>query len=317
MARSRASAFLACVLVLAVGAVLGAGSASGTAVVGPQPGSPDPKQVVLRSSDLGAARVALQRYSRSSDFPGAIAYEREFRAGKAGGARLLYAASAAEVGTDAPAAARVLAAVHRALGSKKARAALAKGFAQGVGDSSIPISKLQVGHVRALGAGLGSFDLPMSVRILGLRTDLHIALFRVDRLLGALELVGAPGARVPVATMTRLARVMTARMAAELVTQNLTPPAISGPAQSGQMLTAGPGTWSGATSTFTYRWQRCDGTGANCADLPGAVDATYALQDADVGSTLRVVVTATNAFGEASAESAPTAIVTPAPAPLP
>ena len=317
MARSVAPALLACVLVLAVGAVLAAGAASGTAVVGPQPGSPDPKQMVLRSSDLGAARVASERYFRSTDFPASIAYEREFRAGKAGGAHFLYALSAAEVGTDAPASARVLAAAHRALGSKKARAALAKGFARGVGDSSIPISKLQVGHVRALGAGLGSFDLPMTVTILGLRTDLHIALFRVDRLLGALELVGAPGARVPVATMTRLARVVTARMTAQLMPQNLTPPTISGTVQPGQTLTAAPGTWSGATSTVTYRWERCDGTGANCADLPGAVAPTYALQDADVGSTLRVVVTATSAFGEASAESAPTAIVTPAPAPLP
>ena len=308
---------MALVVVFAVSAVLGVGSAGGTVRVGPAPGAPDPKQMVLRSSDLGGATIALQRYFLSTDFPASLAYERRFKAGRAGRVRFLYAASDAEVGTNAPATARVLAAAHRALGSKRGRAALAKGFAQGVGDSSIPISKLQVGHVRGLGVGPGSFDLPMSVRILGVRADLHIALFRVDRLLGALELVGAPGAPVSVAAMARLARVMTSRMAEQLAPRSLTPPTISGTAESGQTLTAVPGAWSGAASTFSYQWERCDGTGTNCADLPGAVAAAYAVQDADVGSTLRVKVTATNAFGEASAESAPTAIVTQAPAPAP
>ena len=91
---------------------------------------------------------------------------------------------------------------------------------------------------------------------------------------------------------------------------NTTPPAIGGSAREGQTLTRDPGTWSGATPiTYTQRWQRCDATGAECVTLP-STGATYPLLAADVGSTLRVVVTATNADGVATATSAATAVVT-------
>ena len=42
---------------------------------------------------------------------------------------------------------------------------------------------------------------------------------------------------------------------------------------------------------------------------PGATSSTYAVQAADVGDTLRVVVTATNAGGSTPATSAQTAVV--------
>src|SRR5262249_48362244 len=41
--------------------------------------------------------------------------------------------------------------------------------------------------------------------------------------------------------------------------------------------------------------------------------ATYTLAQADIGATIRVQVTATNPVGSASATSAPSAVVTPAP----
>ena len=88
-------------------------------------------------------------------------------------------------------------------------------------------------------------------------------------------------------------------------------PAISGSAASGQTLTTTPGTWtSSATPTFTYAWQRCNSTGASCAAISGATATTYVVQAADVGSTLRAQVTATNAQGMAAATSAQTAVVT-------
>lgn len=88
-------------------------------------------------------------------------------------------------------------------------------------------------------------------------------------------------------------------------------PAISGTATSGQTLTTTPGTWSSSTTpTFTYAWQRCNSTGASCAAISSATATTYVVQPADVGSTLRAQVTATNAQGTASATSAQTAVVT-------
>lgn len=290
---------------------------SGYAVpsVGPPPGTPDPKSMVLTTADLHA-RVTKQRYFLDSGFL-SLSYEREFGSGRVGASRLINASSVAEIGPSAQVAMRFLATLRRVYGSKKTRAALAKGFAEGVGKSEIPVSKLQVGHVRVLGVGPGSFDLPMSAKVLGVRTDLHIAVFRVDRTLGGLVAVGAPGSRLPIAAMTRLARLMTSRMATQLVPRNVVPPTLTGTAQSGQTLTAVAGTWSGAAATFIYQWERCDATGANCTDVPGAVASSYVVQDADVGSTLRVKVTATNPLGSASAESAPSAVVSLAPAPLP
>ena len=89
-------------------------------------------------------------------------------------------------------------------------------------------------------------------------------------------------------------------------------PSISGTVQSGQTLTASSGTWSGASS-YKYQWQRCDSTGASCANVGGATGQSYVLAAADVGSTMRVVVTATSRYGSSSASSAPTALVAAAP----
>src|SRR5215211_4343642 len=91
-------------------------------------------------------------------------------------------------------------------------------------------------------------------------------------------------------------------------------PTVSGTAQDGQTLTASPGTWSGTTPiTYAYQWRRCNSGGNGCSSIAGATNGTHALVSADVGSTLRVVVTASNAGGSASATSAQTAVVTAAP----
>jgi uncharacterized protein YukE len=92
---------------------------------------------------------------------------------------------------------------------------------------------------------------------------------------------------------------------------NTSAPTIGGIARDGQVLTASPGTWLGTpTITFAYQWQRCDVNGLNCVNVPGAVGTTYTLTPADVGSTMRVVVTGINDAGNsAPAPSNPTATV--------
>ncbi|HVP03108.1 MAG TPA: hypothetical protein VMT10_11105 [Solirubrobacteraceae bacterium] len=91
-------------------------------------------------------------------------------------------------------------------------------------------------------------------------------------------------------------------------------PSISGTAKDGQTLTAANGTWTGTpTITFSYQWRRCDASGSSCSDIAGATASTYTLVSADVGSTIRVVVTAANAGGSASATSPQTTAVAPAP----
>ena len=92
-----------------------------------------------------------------------------------------------------------------------------------------------------------------------------------------------------------------------------TPPAITGTPVEGQQLTATAGTWSDPTS-YSYQWEDCDGS--TCTPIAGATSSTYTLQPSDVGSTVEVVVTATDSDGSTSATSAGDGPVTTTTGPL-
>jgi hypothetical protein len=77
---------------------------------------------------------------------------------------------------------------------------------------------------------------------------------------------------------------------------NSVAPALSGTAQEGQTLTCSTGTWSGSP-TYTYQWKR-DGN-----DITSATNSTYTLVTADVGTSIKCTVTATNFTGSATADS--------------
>jgi hypothetical protein len=91
---------------------------------------------------------------------------------------------------------------------------------------------------------------------------------------------------------------------------NTSPPTISGTAKDGQTLTASNGTWANNPTSFSYQWRRCNASGAACNDV-GADRQTYGVDQADVGSTIRIDVKARNAFGGNTATSGPTAVVAP------
>lgn len=93
---------------------------------------------------------------------------------------------------------------------------------------------------------------------------------------------------------------------------NTAPPTITGTPQVGQTLTANNGTWTNNPTSFAYQWLRCNAGGNACASVANGTQKTYTLVGADAGRTMRVRVTATNADGSASAESAQTAVVAPA-----
>ena len=95
-----------------------------------------------------------------------------------------------------------------------------------------------------------------------------------------------------------------------LAPTKVTAPAIKGSAQDLQTLTAENGTWTESPTGFSYQWQRCDESGNNCKAIEKATASTYKLTPADVGFTLRVEVTASNAGGSSAPESsAQTAVV--------
>jgi hypothetical protein len=98
--------------------------------------------------------------------------------------------------------------------------------------------------------------------------------------------------------------------------RNTSSPTVTGTAREGNTLTAHNGGWANSPTSFTYQWQRCAPDGSGCTDIAGETKQTYTLASADVDHTLRVVVTATNADGSNSANSATTAAVSSKSAPI-
>jgi hypothetical protein len=299
---------------LAAGAVVLAVvvDASASSAIRPAPGAPDPRLMVLTSDDLGGAKVTDQGYYRDTDFPSVISYDRVLEGGRLGGTRLPYVDSQAEVGTSAATTARYLTALRTFLRTKQGRRLLAGVIEDELGEAG----SVAVGRPRSLEAGPGSFDLRLTVTLLGQKLDAHVSAFRVERLLGANIAIGMPGKPIPLAVMTRLAKIMTARMKAELAPKLTAPPTVTGTAAVGQTLTATTGTWSGKPTGYAYQWQRCDAGGAACTSIAGATAQSYVVADFDIGATLRVAVTARNASGSATATSAPTAVVQATGAPV-
>jgi hypothetical protein len=86
---------------------------------------------------------------------------------------------------------------------------------------------------------------------------------------------------------------------------NTVAPAVTGTATFGQTLSTTTGTWTGnpASFSYAYQWQR---SGSN---IGSANSSTYTLVQADVGNTIRCVVTATNSGGSTAANSNSTATV--------
>lgn len=95
---------------------------------------------------------------------------------------------------------------------------------------------------------------------------------------------------------------------------NTSPPAVSGSAKVGQVLTVSNGAWTGSPTGYVYQWQRCTSS-TSCVDIASASSQTYKAVAADAGRTLRAVVTASNADGNSTANSNQTAVVAASGAP--
>jgi hypothetical protein len=93
---------------------------------------------------------------------------------------------------------------------------------------------------------------------------------------------------------------------------------VAGTAKVGKTLTAGKGSYTGSTATYSYKWYRCTVKGAvatkaapassaKCSVIAGATTASHKVVTADVGKYLRVLVTAHNSAGSALSLSKTTA----------
>jgi hypothetical protein len=93
---------------------------------------------------------------------------------------------------------------------------------------------------------------------------------------------------------------------------NASPPRISGTANDGQKLKAFAGSWSGEKPiAYAYQWTRCEASGEECEEISSAGKRVYRVTSADVGHTLRVLVTARDATGSTRASSTPTNVIDP------
>ena len=95
---------------------------------------------------------------------------------------------------------------------------------------------------------------------------------------------------------------------------NTDPPTLAGKPATGSTLVGDPGTWTGEPPlNYTYTWLRCDANGGSCTGIPNAAGKLYKVRVADVGSTIKFLVTTRNAVGSASVNSDPTDVITKRP----
>jgi hypothetical protein len=89
---------------------------------------------------------------------------------------------------------------------------------------------------------------------------------------------------------------------------NTSKPTVSGTTTPGEQLTVSDGSWTPTPTSFDYQWQRCTGNGGGCSNVSGATSKTYSVRSADVGSTLRALVTA-HVKGETTVASSKSDVV--------
>jgi hypothetical protein len=92
---------------------------------------------------------------------------------------------------------------------------------------------------------------------------------------------------------------------------NTSAPAITGTVTPGTVLTATPGTWSGAAVVNAYQWATCPASGLGCVPVAGETSSTYTVRPGDEAGSIRVFVTGSNGSGSSSA----TAVLGQAPPP--
>lgn len=95
---------------------------------------------------------------------------------------------------------------------------------------------------------------------------------------------------------------------------NTSEPQITGKPVVDETLRATRGSWTGSPNSYDFQWTRCPASGSSgdasdCAALGGATTRNYIPGKGDVGKTLRVRVTASNADGAKTVASNATGVV--------
>jgi hypothetical protein len=121
--------------------------------------------------------------------------------------------------------------------------------------------------------------------------------------------------RLVVLATAGLVAAVLAVVASAAAPQSTSQPTIEGKFQVGETLTTDNGAWSNSPTSFTYEWQRCNTSGTGCTEITGATTRTYKLVAADVDHTVKVLVTAANVDGKATAGSDASPVISDSSAP--
>jgi hypothetical protein len=298
-------------------AVLIAGVTGALAAVRASAPPPDLSSLVLTTADfLPGATVGSQSTSKVS---GADLYVRSFKPGvRVSGAPLIGVISIAILDVDATTAAADYADFDGAARSKAGRLALAKSFAtefvKGYNAGLKGKKRMKVQQIAAgapTESGSAAVRLPITIKTNKGTVRLWFEVAQTDRAVAILELISPFNRSLSTADATKAMTAEQGHLQTAFTVANTAPPANSGTPAQGQVLTVDEGTWTGAPSTFTYAWSRCDAaTGTVCAPIAGATTKTYTVTAADAGSKLVVTVTGANSVSNKPATSAPTAVVT-------
>lgn len=277
--------------------------AAAAATAAPPPGTPDVSTMTLQASDFPGATATGQLVENT---PIVQAYDRLIRLKSPYGAsRYLEFESVAILASDTVTAAKGYAVLGHSFSSKAGRLRLVKQFEKG---ANVSFTSTKLVKPRPLGVSDSSMEIGFVAKVNGRTLDVSVSLLRLDRVVVEDAAIGT-GKAVAKADGIALTKLAASHTAAALVPIEVSAPAITGTAAQGQTLMASPGGWGDTPTAYTYQWQRCDATGATCADVAGATASTYAVTAADAGATLRVDVTATNRFGSVPASSIVTGVV--------
>jgi hypothetical protein len=269
------------------------------------PDGPDLSAMAVTAADFGQATVVAEGYTTGQGV--LSAYERTFSFPSGG--RLLAAATSVSLFATGSQAQAELAAVRRALRTRRSRAAFARSFASGFArGSGLRATRVTASRATSLGIGVDSLRIGVAFQTRVGRFHAVFALVRVDRAVSVLILLSPPGRTVRAADVVRVGRVQRDRFRTGFTVSSSAIPVVSGLGLQGQTLSADRGRWNGGPTEYAYQWSRCDGAGV-CTPIAGAVSATYVVGQQDVGSSLKVTVTARNPVSSAPADSNLTYVV--------
>lgn len=243
-------------------------------------------------------------------------FTRLLKPGRLGSTTFLAAASVSLIEPDEGSATLGYTELKAATQTKAGRQAFASefaiGFVRGIklgskGKLSVKVKSSTVGAPVVIDANALRLPVTITTNLGTLRLSVGVA--QLERVVDILALIPDFGRSIRAADATTVVTDVEQHLHDAFTVANATPPAISGTATQGQVLTLDEGSWTGAPSGFTYAWSHCDANGANCVPIAGATGKAYTVGASDVGFTLQVAVTGTNSVGSAQGVSAVTALV--------